>query len=216
MTRCRFEDRIDEYILNRLSEKDKTAFEEHYFNCAACFEELKARTEVLAVIKDKGGELFRAVPERIVEPSPVQRKPAFLKPQVWWTAAALAAAAVVIGIVLPLVRPKQTAPHFTLSGEDTVRGQTIALVQPKGEIPSPPDSFEWKPLAEGTEYRITLYDPQRLWSETTQEFRIRLPEEVRQRIMPGREYSWQVKAFSPRGALDAISSRQTFKITETR
>jgi hypothetical protein len=216
MTRCRHQDWVDEYVLNRLCEKDKAAFEEHYFNCAACFEELKARTEVLTVIKDKGRELFKAVPERGTEPSSSQRKPAFFKPQVWWTAAAVAAAAVLIGVVLLIFRPAQTAPTFTLSGEDTVRGQAVGLVSPKGEIPSPPDFFEWKPLAEGIEYRISLYDQQRLWSQTTQEFRIRLPEEVRQRIMPGREYSWQVKAFSPRGALAAISSRQSFKITETR
>jgi anti-sigma factor RsiW len=208
MTSCCYRDYIDEYLLNRLSEKDKAAFEEHYFNCQACFQELKARAEVLRVIKNRGQELFRT-PDHAGLPLARPRKPA-LKPALWGAAAA-AAVALIVFIILD-TRPPQTAPTFTLSGDDTVRGQAIGLISPRGDVASLPVFLEWSPLGEGAEYTVTLFDQQRLWSETTQECRIRLPEEVRQRMVAGQTYSWQVKAFSSQGALTAISSRLQFKI----
>ena len=212
MARCRYEVYIDEYILNRLSEKDRAAFEEHYFNCPACFEGLKDRAEVVAVIKNKGRELFKAEPKKVAQPRTEQRKPALFRPQLWWTAAVVVVTAVLVSAVFLIFHPVQKMPTFTLSGEDAIRGQTIGLVAPKGEIPSPPDFLEWKPLAEGTEYRACIRGLPEVWSQTTQESRIRLPEEVQQQMIPGQEYFWQVKGFSSRGALAAISVRQSFKI----
>ncbi|HEX9901253.1 MAG TPA: zf-HC2 domain-containing protein [Acidobacteriota bacterium] len=208
MTSCCYQDEIDEYLLNRLSQEDKAAFEEHYFNCKACFQELKARAELLGVIKSRGQELFRA-PDKAGLPLTRPRKLNF-KPALWGAAAAGAVALIVF--VILVTRPPRTAPTFTLSGDDTVRGQAIGLISPRGDIAATPVFLEWSPLAQGAEYTVSLFDQQRLWSETTQECRIRLPEEVRQRMVPGQTYSWQVKAFSPQGALTAISSRLRFKI----
>jgi len=208
MTASCQDDRIDEYLLGRLSAEDIAAFEEHYFNCPACFEELKIRAEVLSVIQTKGRDLFPAA----AQPGRIRIRPKnpVLKPVWWWTAAA-GAAAVIVGILL-LARPPQTPPVFTLSGDDTVRGQALGLISPRGDVALPPLYLEWAPLAEGTEYSVSLFDRERLWSETTRESRIRLPEEIRGRMLPGRTYSWQVKAFSPEGALTALSSRLPFKI----
>jgi predicted anti-sigma-YlaC factor YlaD len=208
MTACYDRDYIDEYLLNRLSEEDKAAFEEHYFNCSSCFRELKARAEVLSVIKSRGQELF-AVPGHSV-PALARSRRLNFKPALWGAAAA-AAAAVIVLVVL-VTRPPQTPPTFTLSGDDIVRGQAIGLITPRGDVTSIPVFLEWSPLAEGTEYTVTLFDQQRLWSEKTAKCRIRLPEEVRKRMAVGQTYSWQVKAFSPQGALTAISSRLEFKI----
>jgi len=208
MTSCCYRDDIDEYLLNRLSEEDKAAFEEHYFNCKACFQELKARAEVLRVIKNRGQDLFRS-PDKAGLPLARPRKLNF-KPALWGAAAAGVVALIVC--VILITRPRETAPTFTLSGDDTVRGQAIGLIFPRGDVALTPVFLEWSPLAEGAEYTVSLFDQQRLWSETTRECRIRLPEEVRQRMIPGQAYSWQVKAFSPQGALTAISSRLQFKI----
>jgi hypothetical protein len=208
MTSCCYRDSIDEYLLNRLSEEDKAAFEEHYFNCKACFQGLKARAEVLRVIKNRGQDLFRS-PDKAGLPVTRPRKPA-LKPALWGAAAAGVGALIVC--VILITRPRETAPTFTLSGDDTVRGQAIGLISPRGDVALTPAFLEWSPLAEGVEYAVSLFDRERLWSETTRECRIRLPEEVRQRMIPGQAYSWQVKAFSPQGALTAISSRLQFKI----
>ena len=208
MTSSCQDDRIDEYLLGRLSAEDKTAFEEHYFNCPACFEELKIRAEVLSVIRDKGQALFPAA----AQPGRIRIRPKnpVLKP-VWLWGAAAGVTAVIIGIFLLAPSP-QTPPVFTLSGDDTVRGQALGLISPRGDVALPPAYLEWTPLAEGTEYSVSLFEQQRLWSETTRESRIRLPEEVRGKMVPGRSYSWQVKAFSPEGALTALSSRLPFKI----
>ncbi|MBP6059602.1 MAG: zf-HC2 domain-containing protein, partial [Candidatus Saccharicenans sp.] len=52
MRKCKFEGMIDGYLLNKLSERDKELFEEHYFNCPACFEELQARSLIINTIKN--------------------------------------------------------------------------------------------------------------------------------------------------------------------
>jgi len=210
MRSCCNSARIDEYLLDRLSPEDKTAFEEHYFNCQACFQELKARAEVVGVIKSRGRELFQ---DRDLAGRPVvarPKKPA-LKPVALWTAAAGIVA--VVAVVFLVTRPPRTGPVFTLSGDDTVRGQAIGLTAPRGDVAAPPAYLEWSPLAEGTEYVVSLFDEQRLWSETTRECRVRLPEEIRRQMAPGRTYAWQVKAFSAQGALTAMSSRLPFRIT---
>ncbi|MBN2198304.1 MAG: zf-HC2 domain-containing protein, partial [Candidatus Aminicenantes bacterium] len=47
MNSCPHRKLIDDYLLNRLGEDEKNRFEEHFFNCRFCFEELKAREEVV-------------------------------------------------------------------------------------------------------------------------------------------------------------------------
>jgi len=53
-----------------------------------------------------------------------------------------------------------------------------------------------------------------LWTTTTKDNFIVLPEKVRKRMTLGEKYSWEVKAFSPEGTLIAISGKVHFKITK--
>jgi tetratricopeptide (TPR) repeat protein len=41
---------IERYIAKKLSEEDSEVFEQHYFSCEHCFEELKLRTELATVV----------------------------------------------------------------------------------------------------------------------------------------------------------------------
>jgi hypothetical protein len=66
------------------------------------------------------------------------------------------------------------------------------------------------------EYKIFVYNSTLLWTETTKENRVAIPEEVKKLMTAGQKYSWQVKAFSPKGALIAVSSRVRFQITPER
>ena len=43
MTDCKFEELIDEYLLNKISEDKRQEFEQHYFDCPACFQEMVER-----------------------------------------------------------------------------------------------------------------------------------------------------------------------------
>jgi len=43
MRKCKFEEMIDEYSLKRLTEDEKSTFEEHYLNSPSCFEKMVER-----------------------------------------------------------------------------------------------------------------------------------------------------------------------------
>ena len=98
MTKAAREEILERYLAGSLSDEDRDAFEEHYFGCARCFEELQA----LKAIRD---ELPRAVAD--FEANPTRGFPG------WAPAAALAAAIVLaVGAVLwmrpvPLESPKR-------------------------------------------------------------------------------------------------------------
>jgi tetratricopeptide (TPR) repeat protein len=78
-TKAAREEILERYLAGSLSEEDRDAFEEHYFGCARCFEELQA----LKAIRD---ELPRAVADLDSDPTRVLPR--------WAPAAALAAALV--------------------------------------------------------------------------------------------------------------------------
>ncbi len=59
MRKCKFEDLIDNYLLNRLDGDKKKNFEEHYFNCPCCFETMVERDELISIIKLKGDMIFQ-------------------------------------------------------------------------------------------------------------------------------------------------------------
>ena len=61
MRKCKHEDLIDDYLLNKLTEEKKQEFEAHYFNCHVCFERMAERDEMLAAIKYKGHTIFQGL-----------------------------------------------------------------------------------------------------------------------------------------------------------
>ena len=48
----------DEYVLGKLSDTEKEAFEKHFFECDSCFQELKLQQEMVQLIKEEGSVLF--------------------------------------------------------------------------------------------------------------------------------------------------------------
>ena len=67
-------------------------------------------------------------------------------------------------------------------------------------------------MGENVEYTILIDNHELLWSETTKNNYISLPAEIKAKMVPGVKYFWQVKAFSPEGALIAESSKVQFTI----
>ncbi|MBM3296102.1 MAG: zf-HC2 domain-containing protein [Candidatus Aminicenantes bacterium] len=212
MNSCRFRQAIDDYLLQRLGEEEKAGFEEHFFNCRDCFEELKAREEILRVIKARGGEIFTGGAEPAGEAiEPGRRAALRFKP--WWGMAALAAAAALV-LILYLPRRQAPSPVFTLGQDEIVRGETLVLLSPAGPVGPAGILFEWQPLSRKARYALFLYEGELLWSVETDDTRLELPEEWRQRLMPGRTYSWEVKAYSPPGTLITASAKAEFRIRE--
>jgi len=212
MSKCRFEELIDGYLLNKLDSEEAERFEEHFFNCSRCFSRLQEREALIQAIKAQGPALVQGI-----EPS----RPKVLSwaEDVWtklalrpWILAPAAAALFLVVVLIFQPFTKEKMPTFVLNGDNVIRGQAVSLISPIIDVSTPPLFFEWKKQGENIEYKISVYNSQLLWTATTRETRIQIPEEIRQKMVPGERYSWQVKAYAANGVLIAVSSRVQFMI----
>jgi hypothetical protein len=213
MKQCLFEDQIDDYLLNRLEGDTKQRFEEHYFNCSSCFEKLQERDGLVSAIKARGAWLFarERQPEAKGWSAALGKMTDWLTPR-QWAAAAVSAAVILFAVfgALPLLRHQ--SPQFTLSDNEVVRGQSLSLITPLIDVKAVPAYFEWAKLANAAEYKISIYNGALLWSASTADTRITVPEDVKLKMVAGHTYAWQVKAFSANGTLVAVSSRVRFQV----
>jgi len=223
MRKCKSEVLVDNYLLNRLDEDKKKKFEEHYLNCPYCFERMVERDELISAIKYKGNMIFKD--EYVVEEAKgatwIEKIVSLFTPKQWAAAAVSACLLLtityaVIFVVMPnlntalspLVEPD---PNIPPRG-----GERIILISPIYCSEGVPSKFEWQKSDKISEYTIYIYDNgDQLWSHTTKENFIVLPEEYRKLMTPGEKYSWEVKSFSPQGTLNAFSDRAQFKIIRT-
>ena len=217
MKKCNFNNLIDDYLLNKLDNKERENFEEHYFNCEHCFEEMVARDELIAIVKNKGQLIF-ADEERQEEKKEVffiEKIFSSLTPKQWaYAAVSVALVLVVLLNVVPLLKKSPLPPFFLdLDKEERIRGESLSLISPVIDIKSVPSQFMWAPLGDNVDYKISIFfNHKPFWTATTKESTISLPEDVKNRMQASGKYSWQVKAFSPQGILLAVSPKVQFKI----
>jgi hypothetical protein len=118
---------------------------------------------------------------------------------------------VVVFGVLPQFR--ESAPQFYLSENEVFRGASLSLISPVIDVKTVPSFFEWRQLGgQDVEYKIYVYNEELLWTATTRETRIEVPDNIKQLMVAGQTYSWQVKAFSAKGTLIAVSSKVQFQV----
>lgn len=210
MKKCAYEDQVDDYLLDRLEEARRVEFEEHYFNCPSCFEKIQAKENMLTVIREQGHRIF-------TDPSDLKPEKAgligaflsFSSPR-RWAVAAISTALIIVAVILVGTGLRTPTPKFVIN-DDVLRGADLILVSPLDAIEKHPIEFKWESFGEDVEYRIYIYDSDLLWSGTTKEISITLPDDVEGK-MTGGKYSWQVKAFSAQGTLIATSKRTQFEI----
>jgi hypothetical protein len=151
MRKCKFEDLIDNYLLNRLDEEKKKNFEEHYFNCPYCFEKMVERDELISVIKYKGDMIFQD--EYAVEETKgltwTEKIVSLLTPKQWAATAVSAFMLLIIFCLIFYVIPNRspTPPSFPPPGDQAERGAQI-------KIKVIPSKIEWSKLGEDVEYKI--------------------------------------------------------------
>lgn len=213
MKRCPYESQIDNYLLNRLEGEERESFEEHYFNCPRCFQGLEEQDELISTIRSRGAWIFKeqAVPDRKISVPAFEKAFSFFTPRQWATAA-VAAAVLLITIFGVLPQFKQTSPQFFLNENEVVRGASLSLISPIIDVKSVPAYFEWSKLGQDVEYKIYVYNTELLWMAATSDNKLSVPEDIKQRMVAGEKYSWQVKAFSSKGTLIAVSSKVQFQI----
>lgn len=213
MRNCKYEELIDNYLFNRLSEEERQEFERHYFDCPVCFAKIEEREMLISAVKYKGHEIFQDSDLEEVQRVPLlEQITAFLTPKQWALATATAAILLVVALaVVPNLKTSQ--PEFFVN-DDLVRGGSIKLISPVISVSAIPSQFRWESLGEDVEYKIEIFNHNLMWSATTTNNYIDLPEEVKNRMVSDEKYSWQVKAFSKEGTLIAVSSRVQFPFTK--
>lgn len=216
MKNCFADEDIDAYLLRRMSEEEIRSFEEHYFNCPRCFQEVAARDELIRVIKSRGPEIFNEPsPAFVPKPSRTHQVLGFFTPR-QWAFVSLTVIALLVIIFAGIPRSRPAPPHFVLDGEDILRGESLTLISPVIDIRGTPASFEWRSFEGAAEYKVSLYEgTTSIWTAVTKDDRMVIPEDVKAKLAPGHRYSWQVKAFSREGGLISVSSRVHFKIIPT-
>lgn len=199
--------------MNKLEGEERERFEEHYFNCQRCFQRMEEQDELISTIQSRGAWIFKeqAVPDRKISVPVFEKAFSFFTPRQWATAAA-AAAVLLITIFGVLPQFKQTSPQFFLNENEVVRGASLSLISPIIDVKSVPAYFEWTKLGQDVEYKIYVYNTELLWMAATSDSRLSVPEDIKQRMVAGEKYSWQVKAFSSKGTLIAVSSKVQFQI----
>jgi len=213
MRKCRKQDLIDEYLLDKLKPEEQADFEEHYFICRSCFDKMSERNEIVQVLR-KEGVLSAAEGLRAGQPSPgsrLDRVFAFLTPR-RLAVAGVSAAALLLAVWLLIPRTGTVSPPLVLTDDGTVRGATISVLSPVAEVMEAPAILEWKKVGDDIEYKVSLAGKSPLMSASTKETRIILPDEIRAKMKPGQTYSWQVQAFKTDGTLVAESKRTRFRI----
>jgi len=213
MKKCLYTDQIDDYLLNKLEGGAREQFEEHYFNCPSCFQQMEERDALISTIKSRGAWIFKGEAEsaqRDWVPAWKRALASFTPRQ--WATVGVAAAALLLVVFGVLPQFRGSSPQFVLSETEVVRGESLTLMSPIIDVRSVPTYFEWKSLGQDVEYKISLLNGAPLWSAVTRDSRIVVPEEIRQRMLPGQRFAWQVRAFSKRGTLIAVSSKVQFQI----
>jgi hypothetical protein len=213
MRKCKFEDLIDDYLLNKLDEDKKKKFEEHYFNCPSCFEKMVERDKLISIIKQKGDMIFKDehAAEEIKRAAWFEKIVSLLTPKQW--AAAAISACLLLLVSFGAILYFNSKPSFRNDNDDRFRGQQIKIeLIPAAGVPS---KIKWSRAGEDADYKISInHNNVQLGSWTTKENFIVLPDEVKSRMKLGEEYSCEVKAFSPPGSLFA-QGETSFKILKT-
>jgi len=227
MNECPNEDRIDGYLTGRLTESETAELEEHYFNCSACFQKLSERNKLVEVIRDRGAEIFEgadAGPIHSWKKTPWkdgrERSDRWKEipstgfpPKVSWPVTAAAAAVLLAAVLVLIPTFKGRDLEIVSTGSEAVRGESLILLSPRGEVKAAPAAFEWKAVGAAAEYRLALSGPETLWTTVTKATKADLTDNVKRAMKPGL-YQWQVKAYSAQGTLLAASLKAEFRIAD--
>ena len=131
------EEIVEGYLVGRLGEEERDAFEQHYFECARCFDELRT----LQAIREE----LRAAPEFVAKARP---------PLLRWAPAAGLAAAIVLAVGVALwMRPVPAGVSETTNLEPA-RAERPELPQPRESKPiaAPEPSLEQLARVEAPRY----------------------------------------------------------------
>jgi len=216
MRKCKFEEKIDDYLLDRLSKREKDEFEKHYFNCPICSEELIFREKIFETIREKGSEIFADVILDTHKPAKISsfNKIAYFFRSKKWALASIGILLIILSGSFFYLYQNLTQPGFFPPTGEIIRGEAITLLYPHGELKKYPKYFYWKELGGNPKYLLCIFDDKNnlIWKVKTKNNRIKLPDKIKKLIKKENFYFWEVKALSPQGAIIGKSRRGIFRI----
>lgn len=133
-----------------------------------------------------------------------------------WGLAAAAAMVLVAGVLL---HDPKTAPPLPYAVDDAVlRGETVKVLEPKGDHPVMPEWLRWEEHADAVSYRIRILavDDTVLWEGESPVGAVRLTPEVLAALHPGVVYFWTVEALDARGDVRVRSETARFQVVPLR
>lgn len=193
---------IGSYELGLLTENEKMQFEEHLIDCEHCFQSLYRTAPLASLIREK-----RLAPREKIElaveeeeeslPEPPNKNRGlhlFRRPWVYATVGLSAILIIVLVAILFQGPGKQTEQ---LRGFDDV---SILVISPVGEV-TELSELKWKAIAGIGSYDVSIKAEtgEVVWTDTVQGSVAILPESVREALIPGGSYTWQVEAETDRG-----------------
>jgi hypothetical protein len=216
MMKCRIEDRsqmIAAYLTGGLSEEEMAAFEQHYFQCEACWRELKIGQEAITLIEREGPAVL-TIPDsrwttlRQTLSKTLSKQHRQAQPQWAFSRIAIAALALLLFIGLPLgywkyfhqtPSPESYAENFQPSARlDDLIKQTYQSPQLLANVSPPNDAnfegeilFRWELREDGAkdagplELRILNNKEDELFKFTVKNQQFRFDE----KLSPG-VYYW--------------------------
>lgn len=193
---------IGSYELGLLSEEEQRRFEDHLLDCEYCFQSLYRTVPITNLIREK-----RLAPNEDIElgdaeeeesypehPSRSRLVSVFQRP---WVLAAAGVSVVLLIAVIVVWLQGPGKEIVRLRGHDDV---SILVVSPIGEVTAISE-LRWKAIKGVQSYQISIYADagDLVWEGSVYGPNAILPDSIREKLVPGQTFSWQVKALTEGG-----------------
>ena len=177
-----------------LSTRTKRRIADHISECPSCREEFQMLLESQRAGLDPGVNEERINLGPTLD-RPTRLNPHYALPRPWRYASVLIGFCLVVSSVLFIIQ-QNSRPGVPRSN-----GATLKLISPKADqIVTSPPVFRWQRSPGYGTYILEIFDESMLplWSSGEVQYsEVSLPQEISQKLVPGRSYYWMVTGFSP-------------------
>lgn len=197
--------------LTRLGEELDATGRAHVESCARCQSELLLFRQITsAQTSAEEEEATRWIAERADVVRAFRPRSTF---RIVYAAAAVLLLVIGAGWFLQMREPALDVP----TGDPVYRSARLEAIAPTGEIAQPPNELRWSAVPNASRYvvRILEVDATEVWSGTTTQTSVALPQAVVAQFAPGKTLLWEVRAFRADEEL-AASETQNVRVVPIR